>query len=90
MDANPSVTLYGTARCHKTQYYQLLLDNMGIYYEFLDVEQDEVHAETLRGLYENRRLHFPTLTIGEKKLRNPSKEVLTKWLDKLVTNRNSL
>lgn len=88
MDAMPTIKLYGAARCHKTHYYQLLLDDMGLAFEFLDVEQNEAHAESLRKLYENRKLHFPTLTIGKKKLRNPSKEVLIKWLDKLMPNRN--
>jgi len=90
MDANPSITLYGAARCHKTQYYQLLLDHLELPYDFLDVEHDKANAEALRGLYENRKLHFPTLTIGQKKLRNPKKEVLIKWLDKLVPNKNIL
>ena len=90
MDAMPTLILYGAARCHKTQYYQLLLDNMGLHYEFLDVEKEKVHAETLRGLYENRKLNFPTITIGKKKLRNPKKEVLIKWLDQLVLNKNIL
>ena len=89
MDAMPTIKLYGAARCHKTHYYQLLLDDMGLDFEFLDVELDEVHAEALRKLYENRKLHFPTLMIGKKKLRNPSKEVLIKWLDKSISNRNS-
>ena len=90
MDALATIKLYGAARCHKTQYYQLLLDNMGLAFEFLDVELDEAHAEALRQLYENRKLNFPTITIGKKKLRNPSNETLIKWLDKLLPNRSSL
>jgi len=89
MGAMPTLKLYGAARCHKTQYYQLLLDQTELTYDFLDVELDEIHAEALRNLYENRKLHFPTITIGTKKLRNPSKEVLIKWLDKLVPNKNT-
>ena len=90
MDIMPTIKLYGAARCHKTQYYQLLVDNMGLAFEFLDVELDEAHAEALRKLYENRKLHFPTLMVGNKKLRNPSKEVLIKWIYKLIPNRNSI
>ena len=89
MDPLPTIKLYGAARCHKTQFYQLFLDDMGLPYEFLDVEEDKNHAEALRNLYENRKLNFPTVTIGSKKLRNPSKQELVKWLDKLIPNRNS-
>ena len=47
-------------------------------------ETHEDHAEELRGLYENRKLNFPTITIGNKKLRNPSDEELQKWINKLM------
>jgi len=90
MDAIPMIKLYGTEGCHKTHYYQVLLDDIGLPYTFLDVEQNNVHAEDLRQLYENRKLNFPTITIGKKKLRNPYKEELVKWIDKLIPNRNSL
>jgi len=80
----PRIKLYGASGCHKTTYYQLVLDDIGLPYDFLDVEQNEDHAEELRGLYENRRLNFPTITIGEKKLRNPYKDELVKWINKLI------
>jgi predicted GNAT family acetyltransferase/glutaredoxin len=83
----PKIKLYGAEGCHKTHYYKLLLDDIGLPYEFLDVEQNEDHSEELRGLYENRKLNFPTITIGKKKLRNPYKEELIKWLNKLIPNR---
>ena len=78
------IKLYGASGCHKTTYYQLVLDDIGLPYDFLDVEQNEDHEEELRGLYENRRLNFPTITIGTKKLRNPSDKDLQKWIDKLI------
>ena len=78
------IKLYGTERCHKTQYYKRFLDNLSLEFTFLDVESDENNAEALRNLFENGRLNFPTLTIGEKKLRNPSGEDLMKWTDKLL------
>ena len=83
----PIIKLYGASGCHKTHYYQLLLDKTKLTYQFLDVEKNEDHAEELRGLYENRKLNFPTITIGEKKLRNPYKEELEKWLNKLIPSR---
>jgi arsenate reductase-like glutaredoxin family protein len=77
------VILYGAERCHKTQYYKSLLETRNLDYAFLDVDQYEGFAQELRNLYENRRLNFPTITIGNKKLRNPSEKELQKWLDKL-------
>lgn len=87
MDTIPKIKLYGADGCHKTHYYQLVLDKTGLPWEFLDVEANEDHAEELRGLYENRKLNFPTITIGKKKLRNPYKEDIEKWLNKLIPSR---
>lgn len=83
----PNIKLYGTSGCHKTKYYQLVLDDIGLPYNFLDVERSNEHAKELRGLYETGRLNFPTITIGEKKLRNPYKEDLVKWINKLIPTR---
>ncbi len=83
----PKIKLYGADGCHKTHYYQLILDKTGLHYEFLDVEANIGHAEELRGLYSNRELNFPTITIGKKKLRNPYKEDIEKWLNKLIPSR---
>ena len=81
----PEIILYGTERCHKTQYYKTYLEGLSLKYKFLDVELNETHAEALRSLYKNRKLNFPTLTIGEKKLRNPSDTDLKKWIETLLT-----
>ena len=78
------IKLYGTERCHKTQHYKTLLKNKDLQYSFLDVEVNETYASELRRLYENGKLNFPTLTIGKKKLRNPSDADLNKWIKKLV------
>jgi predicted GNAT family acetyltransferase/glutaredoxin len=83
----PKIKLYGADGCHKTNYYKLVLDEIGLPYEFLDVEANEDHSEELRGLYENRKLNFPTITIGKKKLRNPYKEEIIKWMNKLIPSR---
>ncbi len=82
MNTNSNIKLYGTCRCHKTRYYQDFLDNKGLVYDFLDVEKNETHAEELRCLYENRKLNFPTIIVGDKKLRNPNDAELEKWLNK--------
>ncbi|MEW4923807.1 glutaredoxin family protein [Algibacter sp. 2305UL17-15] len=78
------IKLYGAERCHKTQYYMKYLEDLSLEYQFLDVESHESHAEALRSLYKSRKLNFPTLTIGKKKLRNPSDTDLKKWLEKLI------
>jgi glutaredoxin len=79
-----NINLYGTKSCLKTQYYKRVLNEIGLPYQFLDVEASEDHAEELRNLYESRKLNFPTITIGNKKLRNPYKEDLIKWINKLI------
>ncbi len=78
------IILYGATRCHKSQYYKSYLDSLNLDYEFLDVELNEAHAEALRSLYENRKLNFPTIIIGKKKLQNPSEKDLKKWIEKLI------
>ena len=79
----PEIKLYGAENCHKTRYYQGLLEGKMIPFKFLDVDSDEDNALELRSLYLNGKLNYPTILIGEKKLRNPSDEELWKWLDKL-------
>jgi len=86
----PEIKLYGTDGCHKTRYYQLVLNETGLPYLFLDVEKNANHAAELRGLYDSRKLHFPTITIGTKKLRNPYKEELYKWLYKLIPSMTTI
>ncbi len=86
----PKIKLYGASGCHKTRYYQLLLDETNLPYQFLNVETNEDHAEELRGLYINNKLNFPTITIGKKRLRNPDKDDLIKWINKLIPSRLQL
>ena len=80
----PQIKLFGVSHCHKTNYYKNILNETGLPYQFLDVETNNDYAEELRDLYENRKLNFPTITIGRKKLRNPYKEDLLKWMHKLI------
>lgn len=87
MGTIPKIKLYGADGCHKTHYYKIVLDKIGLPYEFLDVEANENHAEELRGLYATGNLNFPTITIGKKKLRNPYKEDIEKWINKLIPSR---
>jgi arsenate reductase-like glutaredoxin family protein len=79
-----TIKLYGAERCHKTQYYKTFFKTRNVNYAFLDVEKSEIFAEELRGLYENRKLNFPTILMGKKKLRNPTEKELDKWLEKFI------
>jgi mycoredoxin len=76
------IQLFGAERCHKTQYYKTFLKTRNLCYAFLDVENSAENETKLRNLYENRSLNFPTITIDNKKLRNPSDKELQKWIDK--------
>ena len=78
------IKLYGAERCHKTQYYKTYLENLNLEYAFLDVESNMENAEELKSLYESGKLNFPTITIGEKKLRNPSDKDLNKWIERVI------
>lgn len=86
MSKIPTVKLYGAQDCHKTKYYQDFLKIKGIKHQFLEVRINNEYAEELRNLYENRKLNFPTITIGNKKLRNPTDKELNKWIEKLITS----
>tara|TARA_B110000091_G_C13685252_1_gene419663 strand:+ start:633 stop:881 length:249 start_codon:yes stop_codon:yes gene_type:complete len=77
------IKLYGAERCQKTKYYKTFLQSRAIDYALLDIEQHEENAQELRNLYKNRKLNFPTITIGDKKLRNPSDKELQKWINTL-------
>lgn len=83
MNRVPEIKLYGAERCHKTKHYKAFFKARNLDYMFLDVEANEDYAEELRNLYENRKLNFPTITIENKKLRNPSDRDLVKWINKL-------
>ena len=76
------IQLFGTKKCHKTTYYKVFLETRNLHYVFLDVENNEENDTKLRNLYENKKLNFPTITIDNKKLRNPSDSALQKWIDK--------
>lgn len=76
------ITLYGADRCHKTQHYIRFFQDRAVDFVFLDVEKNEEYATMLRSLYTHGKLHFPTITINEKRLRNPSDNELIKWMDR--------
>lgn len=76
-----NIKRYGVEKIHRAQYYKIFLETRNTHYAFLDVIQNEVNAEELRNLFENRKLYFPTISIGDKKLRNPSDKELQKLVD---------
>ena len=77
---NSKVKIYGAKRCHKSRFYQTYFEDRKIDVDFLDVEQNEHYAEELRNIYPSKLLNFPTILIGEKRLRNPSIKDLNKWI----------
>jgi arsenate reductase-like glutaredoxin family protein len=79
---NKQIKLYGSINCHKTNYYISELKKYNLDFLFLDVVKNEEYAKELRSLYLTGRLNFPTITLGDKKLRNPKDEDLKKWLIK--------
>ena len=83
METTLIIKLYGAERCHKTQYYKEFFETRNLDYTFLDVEQNAFFAEELERLYENKKRNFPTITIGKKKLRNPTDKELDLWVTKL-------
>jgi len=48
----PKIKLYGADHCHKTHYYQLILDEIGLPYKFFDVEKMK-HMPKSFGIYMN-------------------------------------
>lgn len=82
MKRQANITIYGTARCHKSQFYIRYFEQLGIPFVFLDVEEDEVYERELRSLYDSGKLNFPTIIIKDKKLRNPTVSDLEEWLIK--------
>lgn len=87
MSSIPPIVLYGSEGCAKTHYYQLIFERLDLPFTFLEVEENEENAEALRKLYENGKLNYPTITIGSKKLRNPKREELERWINKLIPSR---
>jgi ribosomal protein S18 acetylase RimI-like enzyme len=71
MSTKAHVKLYGSNECHKTLAYKRHLEELGVDHKFLDVQVDAVAAEDLRSYYADRRLNYPTIAIGERRLRNP-------------------
>lgn len=76
-----TITLFGTSDCHKTNYYKAYFESKNINYAFKDVLKQVHFARELRNLYSNRNLHFPTILINDKRLRNPNEKELLKWLN---------
>ena len=87
-DPCPNIRLYGAARYHKTQYYMEFMDGQSVPYVFRDVEAHKEYAQELRALCENGKLNFPTLLVGEKRLRNPSEKEMLKWIAPCLAKRN--
>ncbi|MEO2053103.1 MAG: hypothetical protein ABGX00_15210 [Allomuricauda sp.] len=73
------ILLYGTESCHKTQLYKNWLGENNVPFLFKDISDEEV-GNKLSELYDGKAKHFPTLVVGNKRLRNPSTTEISKWL----------
>ena len=62
------IKLFGSARCHKTQFYINFFKEKDLDFVFLDVERDSLAAEELRALFTTGKLNFPTTLVKDKKL----------------------
>lgn len=82
MSNNLNIKIYGASRCHKSRFYLDYFKSKKLDVTFLDVEQDKNAAKELRSLYTSGKLNFPTILLGDKKLRNPRTIELEKWLIK--------
>lgn len=85
-DPCSEIHLFGAARCHKTQYYMEFMDSLKVPYMFRDVEKNEDYGRELKALYENGKLNFPTLRVGDRCLRNPTEKELLEWLTPYFRN----
>lgn len=74
------ITLYGSENCHKTVYYRNFFISRNLKFTFKDVLKRDNFAQELRNLYPDGNLHFPTILIDNKRLRNPNDTKLIKWL----------
>lgn len=74
------IKLFGSKDCRKTKFYEDYLNEKGVQFVFVDVLVDTKGAAELRELYVTKKLNFPTLLVGAKKLRNPRLKDVDKWL----------
>lgn len=80
MTHDPPVEFYGSDDCYKTRAYRQRLETLGVPYRFLDVKHDPDAADRLRALYADKRLKYPTVVVGGRRLRNPTQTDLDKEL----------
>ncbi|PHR91771.1 MAG: hypothetical protein COA69_11350 [Robiginitomaculum sp.] len=74
--------LFGTDRCHDTQFYKAALDVRGVRYVYHNVDTDVHASDVLRKLYTPEALLFPTVVIGHKRLWAPSLSILDQTLER--------
>ena len=80
--AHHALTVYGSANCHYTIRSRALLDDLGVEYNFYDVDKDAALARTAWAL-QNGGQKVPVIDFGEGKvLVEPSNEELTQALQR--------
>ena len=71
--------LYGTNWCTKSANLRNYLQSIWVEFEDFNVETQPEAEKTVRDLYDGK-LKFPTVTFGDKHLKNPSTKELDVFL----------
>lgn len=77
--SNNKLKLYGTGWCPKSSILRNYLQSIWVDFEDYNVETQSEAEEAVRALYDGK-LKFPTVTFGDKFLKNPSISELESFL----------
>ena len=75
------LTVYGADWCHVTQETRQFLDDLGVDYEYVNVEQDPDASAWVKEQNDGMEIK-PTLKLGDDVLTAPSADVLEEALRK--------
>lgn len=73
------VKVYGADWCEDTQHARAFLDDLGVQYQYIDIEQDESAARWVRE-HNDGKERKPTVDIAGQVLSEPSDHELTSAL----------
>lgn len=76
------VELFGTDRCHGTQFCKIALDARGVDFVFRNLDTDAWIEDVLRGANASTHGRFPLLVIGDTRLVSPSLTELDRALER--------
>lgn len=76
------VELYGTDRCHGTQFCKIVFETREVEYVFRNLNTDMQAVESLQAIYAPSLARFPTVVVGAEILDNPSLSELDRALER--------